>query len=266
MAVTKRTRYEVLRRDNHACRYCGAVADDTPLTIDHVVPVSLGGTDNADNLAAACKDCNAGKASISPDQPLVEDVQQKAFDFRRGYEAALQEEVIQLRATKDYQDEFATIWEYHTNMSMPRGWKSSVGRWHAMGVPMELLEYATEIAADRPNIAASGRWKYMCGIVWGRLSEATGQVLKEKPQAAECFDCGRTDQPLILWPETDPDSEITEEDQTSYCASCLGVKGYEAGEKQQYKRFPIYAYAQDLVAQHCDRMVTPVREQLEWVS
>ncbi|MEU5976310.1 hypothetical protein [Streptomyces sp. NPDC047315] len=24
MAVSKRLRYEILRRDNHACRYCGA--------------------------------------------------------------------------------------------------------------------------------------------------------------------------------------------------------------------------------------------------
>lgn len=28
MAVSKRTRYEVLRRDNHACRYCGARAPE----------------------------------------------------------------------------------------------------------------------------------------------------------------------------------------------------------------------------------------------
>ena len=39
MAVSKRTRYEVLRRDNHACRYCGASAPDAKLTVDHVLPV-----------------------------------------------------------------------------------------------------------------------------------------------------------------------------------------------------------------------------------
>ncbi|AWN05089.1 HNH endonuclease [Gordonia phage Easley] len=40
MAVSKRLRYEILRRDNHTCRYCGATAPDVPLTVDHVVPVS----------------------------------------------------------------------------------------------------------------------------------------------------------------------------------------------------------------------------------
>lgn len=34
MAVSKRTRYEVLRRDNHACRYCGASAPEVKLTVD----------------------------------------------------------------------------------------------------------------------------------------------------------------------------------------------------------------------------------------
>lgn len=34
MAVSKRTRFEVLRRDGHRCRYCGAGAEDAALTVD----------------------------------------------------------------------------------------------------------------------------------------------------------------------------------------------------------------------------------------
>src|SRR5690242_10107126 len=71
MAVSKRTRYEVLTRDNHTCRYCGGVAPDVVLTVDHVVPTALGGSDKPDNLVAACKDCNAGKASTSPSASTV---------------------------------------------------------------------------------------------------------------------------------------------------------------------------------------------------
>ncbi len=63
MAVSKRTRFEVLRRDNFTCRYCRST--EGALTIDHVIPVALGGTDDPDNLVAACHDCNAGKGSIS---------------------------------------------------------------------------------------------------------------------------------------------------------------------------------------------------------
>ena len=69
MAVNKRTRYEVLTRDNRTCRYCRAT--DAPLTIDHVVPTALGGSDKPDNLVTACRDCNAGKSSSSPDAAVV---------------------------------------------------------------------------------------------------------------------------------------------------------------------------------------------------
>jgi hypothetical protein len=78
VSVSKRLRFEVFRRDGFACRYCGATASDTPLTIDHVVPIALGGTDDFANLATACKDCNAGKSSSSPDPQWVAEVAQEA--------------------------------------------------------------------------------------------------------------------------------------------------------------------------------------------
>ncbi|MCZ7413118.1 HNH endonuclease [Streptomyces sp. WMMC897] len=63
MAVSKRLRYEILRRDNHACRYCGATAPSVPLRVDHVVPVALGGEDHPNNLVTSCEPCNNGKSS-----------------------------------------------------------------------------------------------------------------------------------------------------------------------------------------------------------
>lgn len=79
MAVSKRLRYEVLRRDNHACRYCGATPPDVKLNVDHVVPAALGGSNAPTNLVAACTDCNAGKTSSMPNAATVEDVDQQAF-------------------------------------------------------------------------------------------------------------------------------------------------------------------------------------------
>lgn len=79
MAVSKRLRYEVLRRDNHACRYCGRSAPDVPLRVDHVIPQALGGSDAPANLVAACQDCNAGKTSSMPDAMAVADVDQATF-------------------------------------------------------------------------------------------------------------------------------------------------------------------------------------------
>ena len=55
----------VSRRDGLACRYCGA---DNDLTIDHLVPRSLGGGDEPENLAVACRSCNARKGARTPEQ------------------------------------------------------------------------------------------------------------------------------------------------------------------------------------------------------
>lgn len=55
MAVNKRLRFEVLRRDGYACHYCHC--KDIPLTVDHVVPQALGGRDEAENLVACCMEC-----------------------------------------------------------------------------------------------------------------------------------------------------------------------------------------------------------------
>lgn len=79
MAVSKRLRYEILRRDNHACRYCGAAAPDVKLNVDHVIPTSLGGSDKPENLVAACADCNGGKTSSLPDAMPVADIDQETF-------------------------------------------------------------------------------------------------------------------------------------------------------------------------------------------
>lgn len=55
-------RPEVLARDGHACRYCGAVKN---LVLDHLIPVVKGGDDSIDNLITACKACNSRKAGRS---------------------------------------------------------------------------------------------------------------------------------------------------------------------------------------------------------
>lgn len=63
-ALSKRTRFEVFKRDDFQCRYCGARAPQALLHVDHVIPVADGGTNALDNLIAACDGCNLGKGSM----------------------------------------------------------------------------------------------------------------------------------------------------------------------------------------------------------
>jgi len=82
VAVSKRLRYEVLRRDNYACRYCGAFAPVVVLEIDHVTPRKHGGRDTAENLVTACQDCNRGKSAILPEDWLTAEIEQAARQWR----------------------------------------------------------------------------------------------------------------------------------------------------------------------------------------
>lgn len=99
MAVSKRLRYEVLRRDNHACRYCGAAAPDVKLNVDHVIPQALGGPDHPTNLVTACADCNAGKTSSMPGAATVADVDQDAFRCAATVKQAVNTLVDSVRTT-----------------------------------------------------------------------------------------------------------------------------------------------------------------------
>lgn len=50
----------VMRRDRKTCQYCGAV--NVELTIDHIIPRSVGGLSNWLNVVVACKKCNSKKS------------------------------------------------------------------------------------------------------------------------------------------------------------------------------------------------------------
>lgn len=69
--ISKRVRFEVLRAHNFACLYCGTPSGVSQIEIDHVIPYSLGGTDDPWNLAPACVDCNAGKLDTAPSAEMV---------------------------------------------------------------------------------------------------------------------------------------------------------------------------------------------------
>jgi hypothetical protein len=80
MAVSKKLRWAILRRDNFQCRYCGATAQaGAVLEVDHVTPRSRGGRDVPQNLVTACESCNSGKSDTPLDAPLIEDVPQEVF-------------------------------------------------------------------------------------------------------------------------------------------------------------------------------------------
>lgn len=59
--LSVRKRFFVLKRDEFACAMCGASGYGVKLEVDHIVPVSEGGSNSLDNLQTLCFPCNRGK-------------------------------------------------------------------------------------------------------------------------------------------------------------------------------------------------------------
>lgn len=77
-ALSKKTRFEVFKRDKFTCQYCGRSAPDVTLQADHIDPRAKGGKDDLLNLITSCTDCNQGKSDriLSDDSALKKRKQQ----------------------------------------------------------------------------------------------------------------------------------------------------------------------------------------------
>ncbi|MDX2078138.1 MAG: HNH endonuclease [bacterium] len=63
--IPETLRQQVFLRAKRRCEYCQAQkAIIITLEIDHIMPVSLGGKTDSDNLCVACRPCNANKKDV----------------------------------------------------------------------------------------------------------------------------------------------------------------------------------------------------------
>jgi hypothetical protein len=236
MSVTKRTRFEVLRRDNHTCRYCRAT--DAPLTVDHVTPVALGGSDSPDNLVAACRDCNAGKSSAAPDATLVSNVAEDAVRWRIAMQQAAAWSTASLEGDEKYTTQFTDIWWKY----LPADHESSLLAMKRAGLPVADLLYAARVAQDARGV--EDRWRYFCGVAWKRLQllqEKAGDLIAASSPAVaandetgpQWFDCTYCDRKVDIYREDfDTDEQYEREIARAHCFGCS--EAYEAGQQLGY--------------------------------
>ncbi len=59
--ITGKQRWMIFKRDNFVCQYCGRSGTETKLEVDHIKPISQGGTDAESNLITSCFECNRSK-------------------------------------------------------------------------------------------------------------------------------------------------------------------------------------------------------------
>ncbi len=51
----------LLERNRSQCQSCGKTTLDTELTIDHIIPLANGGSNDISNLQILCRSCNSRK-------------------------------------------------------------------------------------------------------------------------------------------------------------------------------------------------------------
>lgn len=186
MPVSQRLRYEVLRRDNHACRYCGATAPDVKLHVDHVIPQALGGSDHPTNLVTSCQPCNIGKTSSMPNAMPVADVDQETF----------RQSMAVRRPAHDPETGMPTCWTFRqVELALVEdAWHSawtvadlegpSLSDWEAFSEQSaKLAERGVHIGIMLAAAAMAGS-KMQCELVWG-VSSTAGHWTGEE------FDLGR---------------------------------------------------------------------------
>ena len=61
-----RLRFEIFKRDNFTCQYCGrnVKEDKVKLHLDHIHPRKREGKNNDNNLVTSCQECNLGKSDV----------------------------------------------------------------------------------------------------------------------------------------------------------------------------------------------------------
>lgn len=62
------SRKAVFKRDRFTCQYCGKLLKSGQMTVDHIIPKSLGGASSFNNCVASCYPCNSKKGSKTLDQ------------------------------------------------------------------------------------------------------------------------------------------------------------------------------------------------------
>ena len=59
---------EILQRDHGTCYLCGQPVPRTEISIDHIIPLTLGGSHTPANLGLTHRSCNARKGSTLTDK------------------------------------------------------------------------------------------------------------------------------------------------------------------------------------------------------
>jgi hypothetical protein len=147
--MSKTLRFEVFKRDNFSCQYCGKSAPEVILHVDHINPVAGGGENDILNLITACQDCNLGKGArlLSDDSAIAKQRAQLADlnERREQLEMMLAWRESLAGLDDEYVDAFNEVFEQHTTCHLNEHGRKTVKGWlkkHDLTTLIDALESA----------------------------------------------------------------------------------------------------------------------------
>jgi hypothetical protein len=177
--LSKKIRFEIFKRDEFACQYCGRTPPSIILEVDHIVAVANGGTDDLINLITACFDCNRGKGAGDLKKVLPSTKTQLESEKERHAQVEEYNKFLLMR--RKFNDEQITeLGHYWFNQIYPKqrdeyvfGTKRelSIKRFLKSLTFAEILD-SIDIAFSRvPNKSDydDKTWRYFCGICWNMI-------------------------------------------------------------------------------------------------
>ena len=178
MAISKKLRFEVFKRDGFACQYCGRTPPVVMLEVDHIMPRSEGGTDDINNLITSCFDCNRGKSNTKLEKiPTAIEINLDVLKEREAQAAEYNKFLLKAerRIMRDA-EEIATIYaSYFPDYELTDQFKTTSLRNFLGKLPKDVIAEAAHDACTamkgkhRYDKASHDAIKYFCGMCWRRI-------------------------------------------------------------------------------------------------
>lgn len=172
MAISKKDRFEVFKRDGFRCAYCGKNPPEVTLEVDHIDPKANGGADDFNNLITACFDCNRGKKHIPLNKippklkdnfEVLEEQENQIREYRKFIKKVEKRIKADIEAVNRIYSTHFEGWQLSEQFRMV-----SVKKFLSH-LPLHEVEDAMHRAIIKQPTHSNAAIKYFCGICWGKI-------------------------------------------------------------------------------------------------
>lgn len=171
--LSKKIRFEVFKRDNFKCQYCGKQVPDIVLEVDHIVPVCEGGTNIISNLVTSCYDCNHGKSGNKIQNKICRDDIKELTKQMKNKQEQLQEYHSLLKYEYELKtNDVKEVLKYFQDMIK---WPNSHEESTLRQFINKLNKYELFEAIDIYKASRKYDFSYFCGICWNFIRKKEGK-------------------------------------------------------------------------------------------